>query len=135
MFCRNTKVSIGGQSIPLYDYYLAPGVAKSFIKNFCDILETRYDDVNATKLKEDMREFMNSHGKRIINDEGKEFTRKAIEVFDSDDIIYDFEHCWSRAYTRTYRDTYQSQEALVHNLNTMNSRAGYTKCPLIMETL
>ena len=124
MFCRNTKVSIGGQSIPLYDYYLAPGVAKSFIKNFCEVLEIKYD-VDTTELKDKLKSYSVAHNKRIINEDGKKYVKELLEIFDSDDIIADFDKCWDRAYRRTNRDTYQSQEALVHNLNTMNSRAGY----------
>lgn len=108
----------GGQSIPLYDYYLAPGVAKTFIKNFCDIVEIKYD-LDMSEVKEKMRDFMQNNGRRIINEKGKEFTKEI-----TSNLNIDFDKCWHKAYMKTNKDTYQSQEAVVHNLNTLHSRAG-----------
>ena len=33
----------GGQSIPALDYFLAPGVGKSYVSNICQVLEDRFD--------------------------------------------------------------------------------------------
>ena len=38
---------MGGQSIPNFDYYMAPGVAKSFIKNVYKTLDIRYPECAA----------------------------------------------------------------------------------------
>ena len=64
----------GGQSVPNFDYSMAPGVKKTYWHNYRDNLA------------------------------------KALEAFD--------------ARKETERGTYQAMEALVHNLNTMHSRAG-----------
>ncbi|MCR4819041.1 MAG: anaerobic ribonucleoside triphosphate reductase [Fretibacterium sp.] len=76
----------GGQSIPAFDHYLAPYVAKS--------LEKFYRK-NLSLLSE-------------VCDDTEKVERRSREEAEKD----------------VDRETYQAMEALIHNLNTMHSRAG-----------
>ena len=42
---------MGGQSIPAFDYYMAPGVAKTMITELVKVIDTRYDDIDIDALK------------------------------------------------------------------------------------
>ncbi|MEG0021498.1 MAG: anaerobic ribonucleoside triphosphate reductase [Bacilli bacterium] len=111
----------GGQSIPCFDYYLAPGVLKTYKKQFkqtlFDLLE--YSDfltfVNFDKIALEIDK-LNS-----INFD--------LEVFDkyakgSSEVKRIIELSSKKATSKTDRITYQAMEAFIHNLNTMHSRAG-----------
>ena len=117
----NQNEQHGGQSIPAFDYYLAPGVLKSFKKEF---KQTLYDLLEFEGFIE------------LIN------FNKIIEIIDKlesiefdfglfKDILYKSEklkeilhNAYKKALQKVDRYTYQAMEALVHNLNTMHSRAG-----------
>ena len=117
----------GGQSIPNFEYGLAPGVARSFIKNIDLALEMR--DAPAAfraEVKEALRQRSFPTGEyssfqSILCDEGLAFVREQLTrnlpAAEADRVI-------EKAVTKTDRDTYQAMEGLLHNLNTMHSRAG-----------
>ena len=122
MYSAITQI-VGGQSIPTFDYSLAPYVAKSFIKNilkYLDMNEVDTEDIQA--IEKQLDSYYKEH-KTLMSE-------KALK--DVEDIIYQYIQtdfvvpgmCVNKAVTYTDRDTYQAMEALVHNLNTMNSRAG-----------
>ena len=111
----------GGQSIPAFDYYMAPGVLKTFKKQFKQQI---YDLLDYS----DLLSFINID--RIVREIDKlnsiEFD---IEIFEpiykeSKSIKRMFEKSYEKAIQKTNRTTYQAMEAFVHNLNTMHSRAG-----------
>lgn len=123
----------GGQSIPNYDYGLAPGVAKSYIKNICSVIEDRFDNqqqtVNISDLKSNLKEYLKNHNNHILDKDSKDFLRSSIKnvisAFVSEKRLDDeIESVLDRAYKRTDKDTYQACEGFIHNLNTMHSRAG-----------
>ncbi len=111
----------GGQSIPAFDYYMAPGVLKTFKKQFkqqiYDLLD--YEDmlsfVNMDKISKDIDK-LNS-----IEIDLEEFYPYCK---DSETLIKGFKKAYDKAINKTDRQTYQAMEAFVHNLNTMHSRAG-----------
>ncbi len=78
----------GGQSIPNFDYSMAPGVKKTYEKEYKAAL-AQYLELKGCEENEEAREYAEE-----------------------------------KAWERTDRMTYQAMEALIHNLNTMNSRAG-----------
>ena len=111
----------GGQSIPAFDYYMAPGVLKTFKKQFKQQI---YDLLDYS----DLLSFINID--RIVREIDKlnsiEFD---IEIFEpiykeSKSIKRMLEKSYEKAIQKTNRTTYQAMEAFVHNLNTMHSRAG-----------
>ena len=97
----------GGQSIPNYDYALAPYVLKTFKKHLKKLLA--YEDA---KKHESASIALESLLKQV--DE-----MKSIE-----DVIPGYEYICKAAYAYTQEDTFQGAESLVHNLNSMASRAG-----------
>ena len=118
----------GGQSIPNFDYGLAPGVARSFIKNLCYILEV-YDFlpeiVQSVKDKLNARAFPDgkySSFQSIIGD--RDFVVGMLTEALPADVQLLAPFFFGKALAKTEKDCYQAMEGLVHNLNTMHSRAG-----------
>ena len=111
----------GGQSIPAFDYYMAPGVLKTFKKQFKQQI---YDLLDYTGLTS----FVNMDKVTNIIDKlnSIELDINMFEVFykESDSVYRLFEKSYEKALEKTNRITYQAMEAFVHNLNTMHSRAG-----------
>ena len=111
----------GGQSIPAFDYYLAPGVLKTFKKQYktsiMELLEfTGFDTfVNVNKIKEKIDKLDSIVFDLSYMDDCAKDSDKVKEIFAK---AYDI------AYKKTDKTTYQAMEAFVHNLNTMHSRAG-----------
>ena len=129
----------GGQSIPNFDYAMADGVACTFRKEYYDALqryfwleyqcETALGDEFRTALKEALSEnldmaniddyerpfinWMMSRGKDLL---GIEVTEEAARRGHKTSVQI--------AMKETDMLTYQAMESLIHNLNTMNSRAG-----------
>lgn len=123
----------GGQSIPNFDYSMAPGVKKTFRRAFTDnltkaieiYLEQEDGELlsksivkNAERETGEIAAFADGNGfdeavERLLCDHTDERTAAKIMRF-------------TRKYAvkETRRNTYQAMEALVHNLNTMHSRAG-----------
>ena len=117
----------GGQSIPAFDFYMAPGVIKTFKKEFKQALYDYLDltgflsfvDFEAIKKAIDK---LNSYQidikkfyKYINIEEGMESQSLAFRTLDKS---------YKTAVAKTERSTFQAMEAFVHNLNTMHSRAG-----------
>lgn len=119
----------GGQSIPLFDYYLAPYVALTYVKQIAHIAKIKLD-LNKEKYHElkhrlvdyqkEHRNVMNERGYSDINDILVQFCEE-FKVKASEKRL---KKVMKDAYDDTYYDTYQAMEAFIHNLNTMHSRAG-----------
>ena len=114
----------GGQSIPALDYYLAPGVAKTYVSEVCQVLEDRFDideDVKSS-IKEELKGHLKSLKYHIISEEGNKVIDKILgnNGFSKENI----DIVLKKALKKTEKETYQAMEALVHNLNSMHSRAG-----------
>ena len=111
----------GGQSIPAFDYYMAPGVLKTFRKEYKQAL---YELLEFT----DFISFVNMDKLAIAVDklESINVDLSEFENFykDSKEVRRIFEKAYDIAIAKTDRATYQAMEAFVHNLNTMHSRAG-----------
>ncbi len=123
----------GGQSLPNFDYAMAPGVRKTFRKEYFKALalytaallglpaeEGRSfaagckQEIDAPLAMADHDAFDDAVAKRLCAQYGCD-AQRAAEVY---------ERSVETAIFETDRATYQAMEALVHNLNTMNSRAG-----------
>lgn len=124
----------GGQSIPFFDYDMAKGVYKTFRKLYIDNLLKGIKLLANKNDMEEVEEIVYSTEKETglkvglkQNDEYKAVERKKlIEQFNIDmemaSRIQEF--AYKEAYKETDKQTYQSMEGLIHNLNTMHSRAG-----------
>ena len=111
----------GGQSIPAFDFYMAPGVLKTFKKHFKQQIYDLLDFM-------DLLSFINMD--RIAKDIDKldsiEFDISAFDSYckESNRLKGAFRKAYEKALAKTNRTTYQAMEAFIHNLNTMHSRAG-----------
>ena len=125
----------GGQSVPNFDYAMAEGVKKTFKrmyqKNLSKAILYTYDNKNYAEIDEKLRaaaeKIEAEFGlipKLKDNDEykSKEWDLLASEYGDKFSQLQD--EAEQLAEAETDRATYQAMEALIHNLNTMNSRAG-----------
>ncbi len=111
----------GGQSIPAFDFYMAPGVLKTFKKEYKQAL---YELLDFT----DFISFVNIDKVAQAIDKLNSITVD-IGIFEnfykeSKEVRRIFEKAYDTAIAKTDRATYQAMEAFVHNLNTMHSRAG-----------
>ena len=122
----------GGQSIANFDYGLAVGVAKTFMAQYLqnmtsslelitgfeteDVLESIHSSLHESGITlrmENYREFLKAEKDRLL-------------TLGIDDELIDIcqKNSVKNATKGTDRDTYKAMVALVHNLNTMHSRAG-----------
>ncbi|MDF2566992.1 MAG: ribonucleoside-triphosphate reductase class catalytic subunit [Oscillospiraceae bacterium] len=123
----------GGQSVPNFEYGMAKGVAKTYKKHY------RQNMIKALELLSDISEpkeliislfeqIENNKGisPTLLNDNGMDEAIKQalIEYVDEKTANKILKFTIKTALTETDRSTYQAMEALVHNLNTMHSRAG-----------
>ena len=111
----------GGQSIPAFDFYMAPGVLKTFKKEYKQAI---YDLLDYT----DFISFINMDkvAKEVDKLDSIQVDVNIFESFykESKEVRRIFESAYNTALAKTDRATYQAMEAFVHNLNTMHSRAG-----------
>ena len=125
----------GGQSIPNFDYGLAPGVRKTYKKTYAsnlakaiELLEDK-DSGIISQVKQRVQQIEKDTGLYPTLSESKEYKqaeREALRDIVPDDAMYEKIHRFvvENSYSETDRATYQAMEALIHNLNTMHSRAG-----------
>ncbi|MDE7121023.1 MAG: anaerobic ribonucleoside triphosphate reductase, partial [Oscillospiraceae bacterium] len=127
----------GGQSVPNFDYAMADGVRKTYKTRYKQNLERSLellaglDDTQAMQIAEEiLRNAQEQNLYPVLANDN------AFEQMARDDLMQNFSDISPEtaekilkftavhAYQETNRATYQAMEALVHNLNTMNSRAG-----------
>ncbi len=111
----------GGQAIPAFDYYMAPGVLATFKKQ---LKQAIYDYLDLTDLEYYIN--MDRVAKEIDKIKTIEIDLSMFDPFtkDSEQVKRLFKKAYEKAYEKTDRQTYQAMEAFIHNLNTMHSRAG-----------
>ena len=123
----------GGQSIPNFDYAMSDGVKKTYRRRYMQNIARGlnliasvedYDEV-AQKI---VTEIYKETGLQPIlsnkNDYQKFELEKLLEYTDRETTEKIQAFALKAAFKETNRATYQAMEALIHNLNTMNSRAG-----------
>ena len=122
----------GGQSIPNFDYGLAPGVVKTYKKLYASNLAKALELIDNSPLTvDDVKKIV----KDIEREKGvypclagsKEYDKAEREAFKDipdDDFRKAKKFAKDNADRETDRATFQAMEALIHNLNTMHSRAG-----------
>lgn len=94
----------------MWDYDLAPYVARSFIKHAQNV-----SDILGIELDIDFREkCLDYYNKNSTLISAKEFL----------DELGVTERVYSEAYRLTDRETHQAMQAVIHNLNTMQARCG-----------
>ena len=129
----------GGQSVPNFDYAMAEGVACTFRKEYYDAVQRyfwlEYDCENvlgeafSSALKDAMPDRINMSN---IDDHEELLVQWLLETGEQwlgktpaeEEIRRCHKTSIRIAMKETDQATYQAMESLIHNLNTMNSRAG-----------
>jgi len=122
----------GGQSIPKFDYDLGEGVKKTYkkiyITNMAKALELLAGIENSEEVAKNIYQSIEEKsGLYPTLDGNKEFDlleREQLDKLDHEDIETLISFTKKSTLKETDKATYQAMEALIHNLNTMHSRAG-----------
>ena len=111
----------GGQSIPALDYYFAPGVVKTFKKEF---KQTVYDFLDYSDFG--IFAAVNGMEREIEKITTIQFDISIFDAYcrESEQLRRLFRIAYTKALKKTEQIVYQAMEAFIHNLNTMRSRAG-----------
>ncbi|MCV3382672.1 anaerobic ribonucleoside triphosphate reductase [Campylobacter sp. IFREMER_LSEM_CL292] len=112
----------GGQSIPNFDFAMAKGVAKTFQKEYKKAINAFFE----IKLEQNLDEQCFKNANFQVSSE-KECFKELLKLDLNNDENFLKQanaYAYKRALKQTQDATFQAMEALVHNLNTMNSRAG-----------
>ncbi|HEC1782180.1 TPA: anaerobic ribonucleoside triphosphate reductase [Campylobacter lari] len=112
----------GGQSIPNFDFAMAKGVAKTFQKEYKKAINAFFE----IKLEQSLDESCFDNTKFQVSSEKECFKELLRLKLNSDEnfLKQANAYAYKRALKQTQDATFQAMEALIHNLNTMNSRAG-----------
>lgn len=115
---NNQKDQFGEQSIPAFDYYMAPGVLKTFKKEF---KQTIYDILDYT----DFDKFIALNGieREIEKINSIDFDISVFYKFtrESEQLKRMFRIVYEKAMKKTNKQVYQSMEGFVHDLNSICS--------------
>ena len=115
IFQSNQNEQHGGQSIPAFDFAMADGVLKTFKDKFIEQLIP----LNVKKSEEI---------EYIIEKELYSISISDKEIFSLRELldisIKDLESAYDIALKITKKETHQSMEGFIHNLNTLHSRSG-----------
>ncbi len=128
----NQNEQHGGQSIPNFDYAMAPGVVKTFRKNIISNIIKLLEFLSNEKITKDkVKEIINNIEKKnkliypkLSSDFLKDLKLKIKTSFKENLTIKQLEKVVDLSVNDTEEQTYQAMEGFVHNLNTMHSRAG-----------
>ena len=126
----------GGQSVVNFDYGMAPGVKKTYFKRYRDNLARALELLGnledaadlAVGILADVKE-ETGKGPQLAADEGfdsvmRQHLAKAMPGASEETLTRIMDFVREHAEKETDKATYQAMVALIHNLNTMNSRAG-----------
>lgn len=129
----------GGQAVPMFDYCMAPGVAKTYRKQYYKALGYYFDSMLGMHI-EDGKLLCKEIEKRIpvkvsmssIDEFGEQLVQflprhqreHGFQEIDEATTMQAHKFSAKVAWQETDAATYQAMEAFIHNLNTMNSRAG-----------
>ena len=119
----------GGQSIPNFDYAMAPGVRKTFRKSYRWAL-MQHLQISLEKTEAEAQQLLDPIKDDLDTvrmgqaDEILPTLRGVLEGFSPELPARAHAYAVEKALRETENATYQAMEALIHNLNTMTSRAG-----------
>jgi len=123
----------GGQAIASFDYDMAPGVAKTYVKEYRRALGAGLDLLLGHSAADDeakalLRQIERETGAKPTLNPGETFNgelrARLMEMTDEKTAERIIRYAEERGYAETDRRTFQAMESFIHNLNTMHSRAG-----------
>lgn len=129
----------GGQAVPMFDYCMAPGVAKTYRKQyykalgyyFNAMLDMKLEDASllCKKIEQTLpikisMSTADKFGKLLVDFLPKHQREHNYQEINEQTTQMAHKFAINTAWNETNAATYQAMEAFIHNLNTMNSRAG-----------
>lgn len=129
----------GGQAVPMFDYCMAPGVAKTYRKQyykalgyyFNAMLDMKLEDASllCKKIEQSLpikisMSTADKFGKLLVDFLPKHQREHNYQEINEQTTQMAHKFAINTAWNETNAATYQAMEAFIHNLNTMNSRAG-----------
>ena len=129
VFQTNQNEEHGGQAIPAFDFFMAPGVRKTFIRQLADRLLYAHSLLSGRSLTDEERKgFVEAlrglEPPLAHTDAAADALAAGLERIGCQLPATAVRLALEEAYQRTKRDTHQAMEGFVHNLNTMHSRGG-----------
>lgn len=129
VFQTNQNEEHGGQAIPAFDFFMAPGVRKTFIRQLADRLLYAHSLLSGRNLTDEERKgFVEAlrglEPPLAHTDAAAEALAVGLDRIGCQLPATAVRLALEEAYQRTKRDTHQAMEGFVHNLNTMHSRGG-----------
>ena len=129
VFQTNQNEEHGGQAIPAFDFFMAPGVRKTFIRQLADRLLYAHSLLSGRSLTDEERKgFVEAlrglEPPLAHTDAAAEALAVGLDRIGCQLPATAVRLALEEAYQRTKRDTHQAMEGFVHNLNTMHSRGG-----------
>ncbi len=123
----------GGQSVPNFEYAMAIGVKKSYVRsyysNLVKALELLVDMNNPAEYVEQLKQKIKDSSNLLPTLENTnnylEFEANILREKFSDKLVSKIQNfCIKYTEKEVRKATYQAMEGFIHNLNTMHSRAG-----------
>ena len=129
----------GGQAVPMFDYCMAPGVAKTYRKQYYKALGYYFNAMLDMKLEDASllcKKIEQSLPIKISMSTADKFGKLLVDFLPKHQREHNYQEineqitqmahkfAINTAWNETNAATYQAMEAFIHNLNTMNSRAG-----------
>ena len=129
VFQTNQNEEHGGQAIPAFDFFMAPGVRKTFIRQLADRLLYAHSLLSGRSFSDEERkgfvEALRGLDPPLAHtDAAAEALAVGLDRIGCQLPATAVRLALEEAYQRTRRDTHQAMEGFVHNLNTMHSRGG-----------
>ena len=129
VFQTNQNEEHGGQAIPAFDFFMAPGVRKTFIRQLADRLLYAHSLLSGRSLTDEERKAFVEALRGLEpplahTDAAAEALAAGLERIGCQLPATAVRLALEEAYQRTKRETHQAMEGFVHNLNTMHSRGG-----------
>ena len=129
VFQTNQNEEHGGQAIPAFDFFMAPGVRKTFIRQLADRLLYAHSLLSGRSFSDEERKAFVEALRGLEpplahTDAAAEALAAGLERIGCQLPATAVRLALEEAYQRTKRETHQAMEGFVHNLNTMHSRGG-----------
>lgn len=111
----------GGQAIPAFDFFMAPGIAKSYKKQLLAAIYTYLDIEGIEYDAEEIKKILNNKKINYLNSDFS-YLLKNLKKYKFDETK--LKHLIKTSSKKTERESDQAMEGFIYNLNTQHSRGG-----------
>jgi len=111
----------GGQAIPAFDFFMAPGIAKSYKKQLLSAIYTYLDIEGIEYDAEEIKKILNNKKINYLNSDFP-YLLKNLKKYKFDETK--LKHLIKTSSKKTEKESDQAMEGFIYNLNTQHSRGG-----------